>query len=316
MDTLGRPLCPRRLRVSIALFAALAALAATAVSAGAASRIVYAHDARLYFVSPKGTPLARTRVAGYFAVDIAASENGRRVAVLQRTGTDGAHGDFYRLYVRTAGERRLAEIAVGGPIESAGAPSLALSPDGRLLAISIGEDIRLIDLETKRRRELRKSPDGFDIQPSFTADGRHLVFAHGTYPQPSATEIYEIGLHGGHARRLTHGGRDKLFPVLSPDGRHLAYLQRAHRGFDLIVSRPDGSRGHLIHRVKELFSRPDFSPNGRRLTYGDVRGYMYGAGLSRWSVYTVGVAGGRPRKVVRGIVGGPLYPQWTRTPRR
>lgn len=286
----------------------------TAGSAGAASQIVYAHEARLYFVSPDGSPLARTREAGYFAVDIAASENGRRVAVLQRTGTDGAHGNYYRLYVRTAGERRLSQIAVGGPIGSAGAPSLALSPDGRLLAYSIGEDIHLVDLDTKRRRLLRKAPDGFDIQPTFTANGRHLVFVHGDYPEPSASQVYEIGLHGGAARRLTHAGRDKLFPDISPDGRHLAYLQRAHRGFDLIVSRADGSLSHPIRHVRQLFSRPDFSPGGRRLAFADVRGYMYGAGLSRWSVNTVGIDGHQGRGVVRGLVGGPLYPQWTRSP--
>jgi Tol biopolymer transport system component len=291
---------------------AILALSLAFTSPAQASRIVYAYGARLNFVTPAGTPLGSTRRAGLFTTDIAASDDGRRVAVLQRTGTDGAHGDYYRVYVWADGERRLQQIAVGGPIQAAGAPSLALSPDGRLLAVSIGPEIRLVDLLSKRRRTLRELNGGFDIQPAFTADGRHLVFCHGqAYPQRA--DVYEMALRGGGARRLTRSRAPEFFPQLSPGGRHLAFLRRDGDGFDLMTARADGSAERVLRRVGYLTSRPDFSPDGRRLAFAWVKHLGY-APYPPWTLFTVRLDGGDARAVRRGIRGGPLLPQWTRSP--
>jgi Tol biopolymer transport system component len=281
--------------------------------AGAASRIVYARGGRLHFVTPGGTPLGRTRKAGYAVVDIAASNNGRRVAVLKRTGADGSRGSYYRAYVRSAGERKLQQIAIGGPLKRAGAPSLALSPHGRLLAVSIGERIRLVDLLTKRRWFLHSPGYGFDVQPSFTADGRHLVFCHGRYPSPFRVNVYEITLGKQRTRRLTHSRADEYFPQLSPDGSHLAFLRRQGDGFDLMTARADGSGERLVRHVGRLISRPDFSPSGRRLAFALVKGYER-AQYPSWTLLTTRLDGRGARVVRRGIRGGPLLPQWTRSP--
>jgi len=280
--------------------------------AEAASRIVYANDGRLLYITPSGAPLGRTGRSGYGVVDIATSDDGRRTAVLQRTGTDGAHGDFFRLYVRTAGERRLQEVAINGPILEAAAPSVALSPDGRTLAISIAREIRLVDLATKRRRTLREVERGYDTQPSFTADGRHLVFCHGK-PYPYRSDIYEIALGSGTAHRLAGTGRQEFFPQLSPDRRHLAFLRRERGGFVLIVARANGSGERVVRHVDELVSRPDFSPDGRRVAFATVRGLEY-ATHPRWALFTSRLDGSETRAVLRSNLGGPLLPQWARMP--
>jgi hypothetical protein len=299
---------PRLLPGALALL-----LAVAAPPAAASSRIAYAHNGRISVVTPAGAFLGTTGKAGAFITDIAASDDGRRIAVLENTGTDGSHGNYYRAYVRTAGKRKLQPIAIGGPIKSAGAPSVALSPKGRLLAISIGEKIRLVDLVSKRRWFLRGPGNGFDIQPTFTADGRHLVFCHGWYPSPFRLEVFKIRLGGKHARRLTHSRRDEYFPQLSPDGRHLAFLRRAEDGFDLIVARVDGTRERVVRHVLTLFSRPDFSPRGNRLAYASVRSRELGE-LPPWRVVTARLDGSGRRTVVHGIHGGPVLPQWTRVP--
>jgi TolB protein len=296
--------------------ASCALLVAVAIpaSAEAASQILYAHRDRLDFVTSSGAHLRTIKDAGNFTVDLAASDNGRRLAVLQNTGTDGAHGEYYRLYIRTVGVPGLREIFSGGPIPAAGAPGLALSPNGRLLAVSIDEEIRIIDLETGHRRKLRVQRNGFDIQPSFTADGRHLVFCHGTYPSPFRVDVYEIALDGGRTRRLTHSRADEFFPQLSPDGRRLAFLRRhGSNGFDLIVSRADGSRQRVLRHVRNLSARPDFSPSGRRLAFAWVATDERGS-LPPWKLFTVKLDGSGLRAVVQGVHGGPLLPQWTRSP--
>lgn len=281
--------------------------------AAAASRIVYVHGGRLNFITPGGATLGTTRKSGHSTTDIAASADGRRVAVLQNTGTDGSHGAYYRVFVRTAGSRKLQQIAVGGPIKRSGAPSLALSPHGRMLALSVGREIRLIDLETKHRRTLRKASGGFDVQPSFTSDGRHLVFCHSHWSS-NRVDVYEIALRpGAHARRLIHSRAPEYFPDVSPDGRHLAFLRRDSSGFDLILSRRDGSRERVLRHVRYLAARPDFSPDGRRIAFAWVK-YIGYAPFPPWTLFTIGIGGHGLRALTRGIRAGPLLPQWTRVP--
>lgn len=291
--------------------AILALSLAPARAAEAASRIVYAHDGRLNFVSPAGLSLGATRKASNSTVDIAASDDGSRVAVLKETGTDGAHGNYYRAYVWTDGREKLQQVQVPGPIQNAGAPSLALSPDGRILAISIGAEIRLVDLVSKRRRTLRELNGGFDIQPAFTADGRHLVFCHGRF-SPYRVDVYKMALRGGPARRLVDSREQEYFPQLSPDGRHLAFLRREGRGFAIVTARADGSGERVVRRVGHLMSRPDFSPDGRRLAFAIAKGLEYVA-FPRWTLFTSRLDGSGVRAVARGR-GGPILPQWTRVP--
>jgi Tol biopolymer transport system component len=276
------------------------------------SRIAYAQGGRLNFVTPTGAPLESTRKLSSFKVDIGASDDGRRVAVLARTGTAGAHGDFYRVYVWTAGRGKLQQVPVGGPIETRAAPSLALSPGGRTLALSIGSRIRLVDLVSGRRRTLRKQARGFDVQPSFSADGRRLVFCHGRGFERPGIDIYEIVLGDGSVRRLTRSGPDEFFPQLSPDGRHLAFLRRRQDGFDLIFARVDGMAETLVRRVGDLSARPDFSPNGRRLAYASVKGLEH-LPFPYWKLQTIGLDG-RAARTIERTRSGPLLPQWTMAP--
>lgn len=305
-----------RSAIAVALLLAVAVLGSiletASASAAEESRLVYLEETRLQFADPSGAKLSKTGTVGSYTTDLAASENGRRVAMLQWVQTAGAHGDHYRVRLWTAG-RGIRTVWASGPFSVPGSPSLALSPDGRLLALSVAPQIRIIDLRDDSRRIVRNPHWEFDMQPSFTADGKHLVFAHGKLSEEGSTAIYEISLGGGAAQRLTESDRDELFPQLSPDGVHLAFLRRAGRGFDLIVARIDTGTEHVIRHVRYPVSRPDFSPDGRYLTFAttpSLEGFPGGP----WTVYTVRADGSRMRAVVGGIRGGAVLPQWTGVP--
>ena len=65
----------------------------------------------------------------------------------------------------------------------------------------------------------------------WTLDGKHLVFSANRHDDaeyhPLNSEIYEVGVDGGTVRALTDRNGPDHSAVVSPDGKHIAYV-----GFD------------------------------------------------------------------------------------
>jgi Tol biopolymer transport system component len=122
-------------------------------------------------------------------------------------------------------------------------------------------------------------------EPEFTPDGKHLLFA-----RPD-----ELGYHTGLWMIDTTGhGLHRLLPHalaydVSPDGRHLAYVNEPG---DLYVANADGS-----HR-RRLAGRPGgdpiqavrYSPNGKLIVFA-------GEGMGD-ALFTVAATGGSPKLIV------------------
>src|SRR6185437_8162057 len=91
------------------------------------ARIVYAHRAVLHSVTSSGVPAppfgragGPTAIRGGLGTPvIAASRDGRRIAVLQNTGTQGAHGDYFRVVVLLRGAHKQRQVWSWGPIVEA-----------------------------------------------------------------------------------------------------------------------------------------------------------------------------------------------------
>jgi hypothetical protein len=290
----------------------------SSAQAEASSRIIFARGTGLEAVSPTGGNLGGIKHFGSLAA-LSATDDGRFVAGLQDPVGLEAQRCEYSADVHAAGERgsQLVEVGVG-TCEIDIAPSLAISPNGRLLAFSAGPSIRLLDVATQRRRTLR-TPPGLNFQPSFTRDGRHLVFVHSDGPmfRLHNSDIYEIGVDGSSAHRLTESpGEAELFPELSPDGSHLAFLRRSKHGVELVVQRVGSDQEVLIRRVECPFSRPDFSPDGSEIVYAWGKREVVCSLAPRTTIFTVGIDGRGTRAVARDIPTEefPLLPQWTRVP--
>jgi Tol biopolymer transport system component len=114
---------------------------------------------------------------------------------------------------------------------------------------------------------LRRLTSGrFDDHPSFSADGRRIVFQSlPRVPTRGCTDgaIYVMRVAGGHARLVPHtnGGVD---PGFTPDGRHVVFAQ----GGRVVISRLDGTRRHRLARG----SAPAVSADGSRIAYIRGRG--------------------------------------------
>jgi tricorn protease len=104
--------------------------------------------------------------------------------------------------------------------------------------------------------------------------------------------LWEVPLHGGDARALPIGGGELRFPVLSPDGRRIAFSQA---GALWVYDRPSGALRRLTWHPRLSIPRA-WSSDGQRILFTAARD---GVGSTR--AYEVAAAGGVERRL-------PFYP--------
>ncbi len=108
------------------------------------------------------------------------------------------------------------------------------SHDGRMVAYSAWtrggfRDIRLVDLRTGRVQELMHDR-AMDMQPSFSADGRWLLYSS---DRTGIANVYAYDLTTHETFQVTNVRTGAFQPELSPDGRTLLYVGYTSDGYDL-----------------------------------------------------------------------------------
>lgn len=108
----------------------------------------------------------------------------------------------------------------------------------------------------------------------YTPDGRSIVFVRCRPPTPSVQEncsIWRMRADGSHRRALTPfaGSRPDFYPSVSPDGTRIAFTRFGDRGTvaRTWVMQSDGDRPHPITPPHLRGYLPDWSPDGRRITF-------------------------------------------------
>jgi TolB protein len=189
------------------------------------------------------------------------SPDGTRLAWTSfRRGTPLA----YLKDLRTGGVRSLA-----GKGDTGLSPSF--SPDGRYVAVArtidSETDIWLLDARTGAPVRQLTTGGGIDISPCFTPDGRRVVFSSERGGTPS---IYAVAVDGGTPVRVTPFGGRLTDPVVSPDGRRVAFVVQ-HGSFDVWVSNLDGTG--LVHITSGQGDNedPTWSPDGHYLAFTSTR---------------------------------------------
>lgn len=141
----------------------------------------------------------------------------------------------------------------------------ALSPEGRRVAFAALGALWVAPTSGGApRRILRTDPTRYLLAPTWTRDGRSLVYAD---DRDGLFAVYRRDLATGAETVLASGGR--AHPALSPDGGRLAALDMAGNlvvrdlgtGGEKVLAAPLGAGG--------LPGRPSWSPDGRRLALCD-----------------------------------------------
>ncbi|MDQ6803263.1 MAG: protein kinase [Acidobacteriota bacterium] len=184
-----------------------------------------------------------------------------------------------------------------------------LSPDGRAIAFIRGaanDEIALLDLLRGSLTRLSFEP-GNANSPVWTPDGRYVIYGTDA-PRPGMTNIVWRAADGSGASEELFRSPNRLTPSsVSPDGKLLAYVERAPstRGDIWLLSLAERKRTPLVQTPFDE-DEPIFSPDGRWIAYvSDESG--------KYQVYVRSAAAGGGRWQI-SIDGGSL-PRWSRNGR-
>jgi TolB protein len=176
------------------------------------------------------------------------------------------------------------------PQLTGGPSSVAFSPDGATLVYSMAGSLWRQEIGSDRAVELTHGP-GYDYQPDWSSDGRHIVFAR---HDNNAVELWQLDVSSGKTQQLTTTGAVNLEPRYSPDGKRLAYVSTAGSGhFNLFIAPIEvgrlGAPRAVVEPRESKISRyyyskhdhtinPSWTPDGKRLVFVSNREVAYGSG--------------------------------------
>lgn len=153
-------------------------------------------------------------------------------------------------------------------------PQLASPPDSILAASTVGDRVVFSSTRDRESRLFTAKHDGTELrllteaghaeQPSFSPDGRHLVFEEreNAMVGVSTSRIMVSNPDGSDPRVVAEGGTD---PKWSPDGSTILYKQweKPRDGWVIATIGWDGDRLTLLRAGVH----PDWSPDGHWIAF-------------------------------------------------
>jgi len=171
---------------------------------------------------------------------------------------------------------------------------VATSPDGKTMVFHAVGQLWTKALPGGEPRRLTSDDASFEYQPSFSADGRKLLYT--TWSDEKMGAIRELDLATGQSRALTAQPGFYYGPRYSPDGSRIVYSRQGGGG--LTGSLWSGTRGVFVMpaaggdavQVARNGADPQFSADGKRVFF------LTGGGLEK-KLQSVGLNGEQPRDV-------------------
>jgi TolB protein len=103
-----------------------------------------------------------------------------------------------------------------------------------------------------------------DVSPSWSPDGKHIVFVSDRAGRP---DLYILQPENGRIRRLTFEGSYNADPDWSPRGDGIAYVSRVAGHFQVFRVRPDGTDRMQLTEGRSDHLNPSWSPDGRLIVF-------------------------------------------------
>jgi len=181
------------------------------------------------------------------------SPDGRAVALSWRPEKDKSS----HIYIKSIGSNSLRQLTSGPYVDDAP----AWSPDGRLIAFMRRMESRdelwhcIIPAAGGDPRIVFTAPGPANgIQDTWSSDGKQLIFA-GRGSSDARGRLYSFSVSNGQLRPLTDPPESQfdLSPVVSPDGKSLAFLRAQNRGWSIIVMPfPEGNAKVILGPERDV----------------------------------------------------------------
>jgi Tol biopolymer transport system component len=208
--------------------------------------------------APAGPSVERLTLNNGFE-EMALSPDGKKVAII-------VHGEVFAASSREGGNATRVTSTTGRERQ------VAWAPDSRRLVYGSDRDgsqgLYLFDFSSGQETRLTQAPAG-DVTPIFSPDGKSVVFQRG------GTELRVVDVETKRDRLVTRADLDRVpftsdgSVAWSPDGRWLAFIDRAVKGFSNVYVIPSaGGDRHQVTFLGNVFGGTiSWSPDGTYLIY-------------------------------------------------
>jgi len=125
-------------------------------------------------------------------------------------------------------------------------------------SLTNNDEIFVMDADGTNRTQLTNSFDSSEGDPSYSPDGKQIVFQTRTahIDHPGAGELGKMSCCGTRYTRLEITGNN---PVFSPDGARILFSDDG-----IVIADPNGAKQK---RLPQQGSQPSFSPDGKRIVF-------------------------------------------------
>src|SRR5215467_3125888 len=101
-------------------------------------------------------------------------------------------------------------------------------------------------------------------------DGKSVVYVLGVADLPRAkrqSHIWMMDIDGSNARQMTRGDKSESSPVISPDGRWIAFISDREGDANLFVLPVGGGEARRVTSISTGVSDPLWSPDGKSIAF-------------------------------------------------